>query len=70
MDYDYGDPRRIDRILALVSEGWHRYPQFRLGQFLEIVAESHELGMIPDPELERRLMDSATWQGPPSADAK
>jgi len=64
VDYDFGDPRRIDRILALVAEGWRRYPAFRLGRFLEIVAESHRLGTIPDYELERRLQDPTTWQGP------
>jgi hypothetical protein len=55
VDYDFGDPRRIDRILQLVSDGWRCYPAFRLGQFLEIVCETHELGVITDYELERRL---------------
>jgi hypothetical protein len=68
VDYDFGDPRRIDRVLALVAEGWRRYPHFRLGQFLEIVAESHDLGTIQDHELEHRLRDPTTWQGPPTVD--
>lgn len=65
LDYDFADPNRIDRILELVAQGWRRYPKFRLGQFLEIVAETHELGVVPDNELERRLKDPSTWQGPP-----
>jgi hypothetical protein len=60
----------FDRILELVAEGWRRYPMFRLGQFLEIVAETHELGAVPDYELERRLKDPSRWQGPPPAAAK
>jgi hypothetical protein len=68
VDYDFGDPRRIDRILELLGDGWRRYPAFRLGQFLEIVAETHELGVVPDYELERRLRDPSTWQGPPPGD--
>jgi hypothetical protein len=64
IDYDFNDPKRIDRILTLLGEGWRRYPNFRLGQFLEIVAETHELGIVPDYELERRLKDPSTWQGP------
>ena len=66
VDYDFNDPRRIDRILQLVGQGWQRYPAFRLGQFLEIVCETHELGVVSDSELERRLNDPSTWQGPPA----
>jgi hypothetical protein len=69
VDCDFGDPRRIDRILDLLGNAWRRYPAFRLGQFLEIVAETHELGQIPDYELERRLKDPSTWQGPSALDA-
>jgi len=68
VDYDFDDPRRIDRILELLGEAWRRFPVFRLGQFLEIVAETHELGLIQDYELERRLKDPSTWQGPPPVD--
>lgn len=66
VDYDFGDPRRIDRILGLLGDAWRLYPAFRLGQLLEIVAETHELGVVPDYELERRLRDPSMWQGPPS----
>lgn len=69
LEYDFDDPNRMDRILALVATGWRRYPQLRLGQFLEIVCESHELGTIPDYELERRLQDPTTWLGPAAADS-
>jgi hypothetical protein len=65
IDYDFNSPERIDRILTLLGEGWRRHPNFRLGQFLEIVAETHELGVVQDYELERRLKDPSTWQGPP-----
>jgi hypothetical protein len=68
VDFDFGDPRRIPRILELLGEAWQRHPAFRLGQFLEIVAETHELGLVPDYELERRLKDPSTWQGPPPFD--
>lgn len=28
------DPERIDRIIDLLREHWHNYPQYRLGQLV------------------------------------
>jgi hypothetical protein len=58
VDYDFSDPRRIDRILRLVGDGWRRYPNFRLGQFLEIVS-----GDIPGRFATSRLRCSGVDDG-------
>jgi hypothetical protein len=44
-------------------------PGIPAGPILEVVCETHELGMVQDYELERRLKDPSTWQGPPPFDA-
>lgn len=34
------DPKRISKILKIISKIWHKYPNLRLGQLLENVYRS------------------------------
>ena len=36
------DPERIGRILSLLNNYWHKYPDMRLGQLIHYLAEKDE----------------------------
>jgi uncharacterized protein YihD (DUF1040 family) len=42
------DPERIDRIVALLADLWHREPDWRLGQLVVNVAGSDPFSMEDD----------------------
>ena len=50
------DPKRIDRILALVKEYWRLYPSLRLGQLIGNCCDSRDYYYANDEDLERRLI--------------
>jgi uncharacterized protein YihD (DUF1040 family) len=61
------DPKRIDRMIELLREAWHRHPDMRLTQFLINVSDTpydcdkpHECGLglvyyMDDDQMEKNL---------------
>lgn len=61
------NPDRIDRVLKLISEIWHEYPDLRLCQLIGNCFPDHvdeyyipnlDIYYIEDDELEERLRDT------------
>ena len=65
------DPARIDQVLAVVREFWHRYPDWRLGQLLVNAVQPEqpcpEVYSIEDTTLVRKIESLAKRLGRPDA---
>jgi len=61
------DPLRIPKILALLEEYWHRFPDMRLGQIVSNAANELEMPVyyMEDEELIQYL-ESKTAADPPT----
>jgi uncharacterized protein YihD (DUF1040 family) len=66
------DPERIDQVLAVVREVWHRYPDLRLGQLIVNAVQTEEscsqVYSIEDTALVRKLESLAKRWGRIDAD--
>lgn len=54
------DIKRIDRMLSLLAEGWHKVPDWRFGQLIENFKRYcgvSDLFYIEDDEMEKRIED-------------
>lgn len=50
------DPARIDRMLAVLKDYWHRYPDLRLGQIISNMTPDHQdIFYIEDEPIEAAL---------------
>ena len=62
------DPKRIDRMVKLLREAWHLFPDQRLTQLVINTTDTkHDCGpvfYIEDDEMERRLQALIAGQGP------
>ncbi len=61
------DPERIDQVLAVVREVWHRYPDLRLGQLIVNAVQPDEpcsqVYSLEDTALVRKLESLAERWG-------